>query len=517
MKYSKLISTVGLMTLAGTLPAKVEAKGEQPNILFAIADDMSHASAYGYKFVKTPNFDKVAKNGVIFTNSFTPSSKCAPSRSVIITGRNPWQLEEAANHWPYFPKKFKSVVESLGENGYTTGYTGKGWGPGNTGGRQLTGKAYNSIKVKQPPTNRMSNIDYTANFEIFMEKRDKSKPFFFWYGCKEPHRSYSFKSGAKSGKRIEDLDFLPEFWGTSDDVKHDILDYAYEVEYFDKHLGQILKIIEDAGELDNTLVIVTSDNSMPFPRFKGHPHEFATKIPFTAMWPGKIVKPGRKFEKFTSHIDLAPTFLEVAGVSREKAGMQSFQGKSLVDVFSNNVIGRDYVLTGRERNDVGRPHDQGYPVRSLHKGRYVYMHNFEPDRWPCGNPETGYLDTDGSPTKTYTLSQGPGSKEYDLCYGKRPMQELYDVSKDPDCMNNLANSPEYKELMRSLKTELFKELKVQGDPRMFGKGDIFDKYKYVNKSNFYEKFMEKKSQGSGQRKKKNRARKNKKNLKGTKK
>ena len=112
---------------------------KKPNILFAIADDMSHASAYGYKFLKTPNFDNVAANGILFSKAYTPSSKCAPSRSVIITGRNPWQLEEAANHQPYFPKKFKSVVEVLGEKGYFTGTTGKGWGPGDTSGRSLTG------------------------------------------------------------------------------------------------------------------------------------------------------------------------------------------------------------------------------------------------------------------------------------------------------------------------------------------------------------------------------------------
>ena len=490
MDCTKLLPVAGIATLATmSIGQAEEQKAKKPNILFAVADDMSHASAYGYKFLQTPNFDSVAKKGVLFTNAFTPSSKCAPSRSVILTGRNPWQLEEAANHWPHFPKKFKGVVEALGDNGYSTGFTGKGWGPGDTGGRNLTGKAYNSIRVEKAPTKAIARTDYTENFKAFMKERSKEKPFFFWYGCREPHRGYSFKSGAKSGKKIEDLDFLPKFWGDSDDVKHDILDYAYEVEYFDKHLGQILKVIEEAGELDNTLIIVTSDNSMPFPRYKGHPHEFATHIPFAASWTGKIVTPGRKFDKFTSHTDLAPTLLEAAGISREQAGMQPFQGKSLLDVFANKVTGRDSVLTGRERNDVGRPNDQGYPVRSLHKGKYVYMHNFKPDRWPCCDPITGYRDTDDSPTKSFTLAQKPGSKEYDLCYGKRPAQELYDIEKDPDCMINLVGSPEYAGLVKQMNEELFDELKMQGDPRMFGNGDIFDKYKYVGQSGYYEKFM----------------------------
>lgn len=470
----------------------LSASEKRPNILFAIADDMSHASAYGWKFLKTPNFDKVAEKGILFERAYTPSSKCAPSRSVIITGRNPWQLEQAANHQPHFPKKFKSIVEALGENGYFTGYTGKGWGPGNTFGRDLTGPAFNKINVKKTPAGKMSKTDYTANFKLFIEKKPKDKPFFFWFGCKEPHRGYEYKSGQRHGKKFSDLDFLPKFWGEDETVKNDILDYAVEVEYFDSHLGNILNHLEELGEIDNTLVIVTSDNSMPFPRFKGHPYEMSTRIPFTVMWPSKLKNPGRKTGKFMSFIDLAPTFLEVAGLSREQTGMQSFQGKSLFDFFNDDVKDRDRVITGRERNDIGRPMDQGYPVRSLHNGKYYYMHNFEPNRWPCGNPETGYRDTDDSPTKTFALSGGEGTLAYDKCFGIKQAEELYDLENDPECLNNLANNPEYKSLLKKMKDELFAELKSQGDPRMHGKGHIFDEYEHSKKPGYYENFMKSK-------------------------
>ena len=474
-------------SLSLCLPAQ-----KKPNILFAIADDMSHASAYGYKFLKTPNFDKVAANGILFNKAYTPSSKCAPSRSVIITGRNPWQLEEAANHQPYFPKKFKSVVEVLGEKGYFTGTTGKGWGPGDTGGRSLTGPQFNKIKVKSTPAKGINKIDYAANFEVFLKQKPKDKPFFFWYGCKEPHRGYEYGSGVKNGKSLADLDFLPKFWGDDEKVKNDILDYAVEVEYFDSHLGRILKTLEDAGELDNTVVIVTSDNGMPFPRYKGHPYEVSVHLPLAVMWPGKIKNPGRKSDSYMSFIDYAPTFLEIAGISQEDSGMQKIQGKSLTDIFNNQVSGRDKVLTGRERNDIGRPMDQGFPVRSLHKGKFVYMHNFESDRWPCGNPETGYKDTDGSPTKTFALNQGKGSVAFEKCFGKRLQEELYDLEKDPECMNNLATDERYTEILRVMKKELFEELKIQEDPRMLGKGDVFDNYVHSKKPGYYEKFMKSK-------------------------
>ena len=106
----------------------------KPNILLAIADDWSwpHAGAYGCTWVKTPAFDRVAREGLLFARGYTPNAKCAPSRACLLTGRNSWQLEEAANHWCYFPEKFKSVFAALAEGGYITGHTAKGWGPGVT-------------------------------------------------------------------------------------------------------------------------------------------------------------------------------------------------------------------------------------------------------------------------------------------------------------------------------------------------------------------------------------------------
>ena len=104
---------------------------QPPNILFAIADDWSvHAGAYGTKWVKTPNFDRIAAEGLIFVNAYTPAAKCATSRASILTGRNIWQLEDAGNHLSFFPAKFTAWPEVLQQNGWHVGMTGKGWGPG---------------------------------------------------------------------------------------------------------------------------------------------------------------------------------------------------------------------------------------------------------------------------------------------------------------------------------------------------------------------------------------------------
>ncbi|QBG49251.1 heparan N-sulfatase [Verrucomicrobia bacterium S94] len=447
----------------------------RPNILFVCADDMSHASCYGHQFVSTPHFDSIAEEGLKFTRMYTPSSKCAPSRAVMLTGRNPWQLEGAANHKPVWPDKFISFVEVLTENGYFTGFTGKGWNPGvHPKGRNLTGKEYNQHRI-EPTSLKVSPYDYSANFEAFMAERPDGQPFFFWYGAKEPHRGYEYKSGVKAGKSLSSLEFLPAFWPDTEAVRHDILDYAVEVEYFDRHLGKILQTLEQSGELENTLIIATSDNAMPFPRYKGHPHEFATRIPFVVKWPGHIKNPGRTCREFASLIDLAPTCLEAAGIDMEHCGMQPVEGRSLSDFFADKVERRDSVLTGRERNDMCRPNGWGYPVRSLHRGDFVYMHNFEPDRWPCGTEEAGFRDTDWSPTKSEIMYKYKGSEAWELCFGKRPREELYHVKSDPECMQNLAENPEYAELKSRMKKELFEALTEQGDPRMSGNGDFFDR------------------------------------------
>ena len=490
------------------------AKVSRPNILFCMADDASypHMGAYGCTWVSTPGFDRVAKEGVLFTSAYTPNAKCAPSRACILTGRNSWQLEAAANHWCFFPKKFKTYAEVLTENGYFVGYTAKGWAPGIPGEingkkRQLTGIPFNKRKTT-PPAKYIARDDYAANFLDFIESKPKDKPFCFWYGGREPHRRYEFEAGIKKGgKKLSDIDGVYSFLPDNDIVKTDILDYAYEIDYFDQHLQKMLKALEERGELDNTLVIVTADNGMPFPRIKGQEYEYSNHLPLAIMWKNGIKNPGRVVDDYVSFIDFTPTYLELAGINEKESGMQPIEGKSLTDIFYSKKSGkinpeRDYVLIGKERHDVGRPNDTGYPIRGIVKDDYLYIINFETSRWPAGNPETGYLNCDGSPTKTQILQIKRNlktQKYWNWSFGKRPEEELYNVKNDPECMNNLAEKLEFKELKTKLREQLFDELKKQGDPRMFGKGYIFDEYIYADKGtqNFYERYMKGEKIGAG--------------------
>jgi N-sulfoglucosamine sulfohydrolase len=507
--YLVILALVGAsLTIGSALRIAVqnEPKTQRPNILFAIADDWAYgyAGAYGSKFVKTPAFDRVAREGMLFTRAYTPNAKCAPSRAILLTGRNSWQLEEAANHICYFPAKFKTWTETLGEKGYFAGMTAKGWGPGvandaNGKPRQMAGKPFNQ-RTQQSPASGIGNNDYAANFEDFLNAAPNGRPWSFWYGGLEPHRSYEYGSGvAKGGKNTGDIDRVPGFWPDNETVRNDMLDYAFEIEHFDRHLARMLELLEKRGHLDNTIVIVTSDHGMPFPRAKGQAYDASNHVPLAVMWKNGIKAAGRTIEDYVSFADFAPTLIELAGVKWSDTGMQPTVGRSLTDLLFSSKSGRinprrDHVLVGKERHDIGRPNDVGYPIRGINKNDVLYLRNYEIERWPAGNPETGYLNCDGSPTKTEILNgrrSGREKRHWELAFGKRLAEELYDLKKDPDCLNNLANDPKYEAQKAMLKAEMERELKAQGDPRMFGKGYLFDQYVYANpeQRNFYERFM----------------------------
>jgi arylsulfatase A-like enzyme len=176
--------------------------------------------------------------------------------------------------------------------------------------------------------------------------------------------------------------------------------------------------------------------------------------------------------------DFAPTFLEAASVPAP----DTITGRSFLKVLTSKASGlvdpsRDVMLIGKERHDLGRPNDAGYPVRAIRTRDYLYVRNFEPDRWPAGNPETGYRNVDDSPSKTFLIS---GFDEYyRMSFGRRPAEELYNIAKDPDCVNNLASSAEFESVRRTLRDRMFEMLKEEADPRVLGRSDFFDTIRYT--------------------------------------
>jgi uncharacterized sulfatase len=480
MRRRDLLRTTSVVAVGGVLAAgRIAAQAAaaptvlgstqadaRPNILFCIADDWGwpHTGALGDKVVRSPTFDRVAREGVLFPYTYCASPSCTPSRGSILTGQMFWRLEEGGNLWSTLPKKFAVYPDMLEAAGYHVGLMKKGWGPGD-------------FKVSGW-TRNPAGPNYKS-FEEFYKSVPDSKPFCFWFGSYDPHRGYEAGSGARSGLKIEDV-YVPPMLPDAPEVRKDILDYYFECERCDRDLGEMIAILQEAGKLDNTLVVMTGDNGWPFPRGKTNLYDYGARQPLAVRWPARV-RGGRVVDDFISLSDLAPTFLEAAGLKPAP----EMTARSFLDVLASGKSGRvdsqrDRVVVGRERHHGGaRPGCLGYPMRAMRTHDFLYIRNFIPDRWPAGDPP-GYADCDGGPTKTYLIGHREDPKvapQFELCFGKRPAEELYDCRKDPNQMQNVAADPAYATRRLRMDEELKKYLYETNDPRFRGAA-TFDEYPY---------------------------------------
>lgn len=441
----------------------VAAEQERPNILFAFADDWGrHAGAYGTDWLKTPTFDLIASQGILFDQAYTAVAKCAPSRASVLTGRYPWQNEEVGNHLAYWPKEqFKTYVETLVEHGYYAARVGKGWSPGQLPeGRKLCGEIY-----------RGKPGEYVEAFKAFLDDVPEGQPFHFWFCSSDPHRGY--KKQTHTPERLAQID-LPSYWEDTPALRQDVADYAFEVERFDSDTGKMIAVLKERGLLENTLVIMSSDHGMPFPRAKGDTYMAGNHVPLSVMWKGHLRKPGRTCEATVNFVDIAPTVLELAGIDSGATAMAPVQGRSWMEIFEGKDIGivipaRSFALYGRERHDVDlRPGNAGYPSRAIRKGKYLYINNLKPELTPTGLKESG----GGAQFRKLDKR----SRDWKLLYGPRPADEFYNVEDDPECVNNLAGNPEYAKPMNAMRSMLLRQLREQKDPRVIGGEVLFDTY-----------------------------------------
>lgn len=464
------------------------AKVDKPNILIAISDDQSfpHASAYGCPWVNTPGFDWIAQNGRLFYNAFVTSPGSSPSRASMLTGLYPWQMEEAGTHASSFPLKYRCFPDELAEAGYLIGYTGKGWGPGNwkISGRKHNpaGPEYNEFRLK-PPFSGISDIDYAENFKHFLRNRKEGQPFYFWLGAREPHRSYETDSWKEAGKDIDGV-IAPPFLPDKISIKEDLLDYAVEIEWFDCHLQRAIEILKEEGELENTIIIVTSDNGMPFPSAKANCYEYGIHVPLAIYWFGKI-KEGEVCDEIVSLVDLAPFVLKAAGIQRDeqkKGGSFSFPEEE------NSI-----AVAGRERHSSARYNNEGYPIRALRTERFLYIRNYTPDRWPAGDPcsidgngnltpmHSAYFDIDGNCRSwEFIVANRDTFDIYPFFLKatvKRPYEELYDIKSDKGCLHNLVGNNLYQDDLLWLRSKMDSILKQTQDLRFIcPESKIWDDY-----------------------------------------
>ena len=496
LSASALGAAVALAPQAGSA-----APATRPNILFAIADDWSwpFASIDGDKSVQTPNFDRIAREGVLFRQAHTAAPSCTASRGSILSGQWFARLEQGGDLWGTLPSKVDVYPDILERSGYCVGFTGKGWDPGDfrPGGRTRNpaGTEFNK-RTAELANKNISKLDYVSNFNDFLATRKSGQPFCFWYGGHEPHRTYEAGSGVRAGKRLEDV-HLPTGLPDSPEVRSDLLDYALEIEWFDTQLGRMLRILEDAGELDNTLVVVTGDNGLPFPRAKANVYGNGTHVPLAVRW-GAKVPAGRTVDDFISLPDLAPTFLQAAGLQPTSA----MTARSFLDILKSKRSGRvdprrERIFAGRERHTIAQPDSAaGYPMRSIRTRDFLYVRNYRPERFPAGvdtNKANAYRDIDPGPAKTFMMDHRADpvvANLFELGFGKRPAEELFDLRTDPAEQKNLVSDPTRAAIRTKLAAALEAQLKAWKDPRAMGAGDEFDEYPYYGSrdvTNFFDK------------------------------
>lgn len=488
LSMNRILTSITCILL-GVILESASASAARPNILFCISDDQSyaHTGANGDPVVQTPAFDRVANEGIRFTRAFCDAPTCGPSRSAILTGQSIWRLEEAGNIHSTLPAKFATYTDELRKVGYKVGATGKAWSPGRLepGGRteNPAGPLYEG-RTLETPFNAMRNTDYAGNFEDFMAEVAEDESFCFWLGTSEPHRAYENGSGLKTGKDLNQI-VVPPVFPDNDIVRSDIADYLVEIEHFDLMVERAIETLEKRGLLDNTIVVVTSDHGMPFPRAKASLYDLGSRVPLAIRWPEGIEDGGRVVDSFVNLSDLAPTFLEASGL--EVPNMMSAQG--MLDIFSNSESKkRDAAFIAMERHDGCRAGGKGYPCRAARTDDYMYIYNFEPTRWPSGSPDASvcaraipFGEIDSSPTKTFMMENRNTHGVADLAelsFGMRPAEELYDLKKDPHQMNNLAGSIEYQSIQKRIRGLLFNHLTKTKDPRVVGGKVDWDYYPY---------------------------------------
>ncbi|QQS48967.1 MAG: sulfatase [Acidobacteriota bacterium] len=535
----KLLWSLLLLPLILSSPELKKAEAQQqPNILFCFADDWGrYASIYAElekhpslnQVVKTPNIDRVAREGALFRRAFVNAPSCTPCRSSLLSGRYFFNTNRGAIlHTAEWDDSIPSFPHLLRDAGYHIGETYKVWSPGTPNDAPFGAGKHAYEKAGNLPNNFSENVtemmssgeslesarekvysQVRQNFEHFLADRKEGQPWLYWFGPTNTHRRWI----KGSGKKLWGIDpdnlkgKLPPFLPDVHEVREDLADYLGEVQAYDAYIGLLLKRLEETGELDRTLVVISGDHGMPgVTNGKCNLYDFGAGVALVMRWP-KVIDDnggkGRVIDDLTSLPDLAPTFLEAAGAPIPKG----VNARSLLTILRSKKTGqveseRNWVISGRERHVAfANEKDLPYPQRALRTPDYLYIRNFASERWPLGIPvavtessapsqvdlETNtyaaFADMDASPTKAWLVlnrNDSKWKKYYDIAFARRPAEELYDLRKDPFQIKNVASDPSYKAEREKLSAQLMKILTEAGDPRVTGDRMTFERPPFTN-------------------------------------
>ncbi len=430
-----LLLSLSVLSAASWLHAEHGPIASCPNIVLIIADDLGaeDSGPYGCKGVRTPNLDRMAREGMKFTRAFNTCSSCSPSRSSIITGRYPHNTGAEMLHMP-LPNDQVTFVEKLKAAGYWTAQAGK-WHLG-PAARNRFDVVHAAAGARPTATDDGSGcVDWIST----LQERPKDKPFFMWLASIDPHRPY-FDGTLDVPHRPEETE-VPPFLLDAPPTRADLAKYYDEIGRLDIYVGKVLAELERQGVLDQTAVFFITDNGRPFPRCKTSVYDSGIQSPLLVRWPGKI-QPGSQCGSLVSSIDLAPTILELAGLDPSP----TFQGKSFRRLLSDpSATIRDRVFA--EHNW----HDFAACERSVRTTRFKYIRNFWPDL--PGTPAEFDNPTFAEMRRLH--AEGKLNEAQMNCFVQpRPAEELYDVEKDPQELVNLAGDARYADTLKNLRSQL---------------------------------------------------------------
>ncbi len=532
MKHSTPLGLVsalllGLLSSLSSLSSLSIGAESRPNILFLFADDWGRYASILQEsegpgtindVVRTPHIDEIARQGVFFRNAHVSAPSCTPCRSALLTGQHFWRTGSGSilsgAVWDPTLPSFPLLIQDAG---YRIGYAHKVWGPGTPPNSPFTpdqayqkrGNRFNQFSqnatagVAAGKTVEEAKSEILAeargNFADFLRGRKEGQPWFFWFGPTNTHRKWT----KGSGKALWDIDpddlkgKMPPFLPDVPEVREDLADYFGEVAALDAGIGVILEELKSSGEWDHTIIVISGDHGAPgFLHGKCNLYDFGTNVCLSFTGPG--IRGGRILDDLVSLTDLAPTFLESAGLTPP----DTMTGRSLWPSLRSDVAkgvadtSRTQVFTGRERHvDRARADYTPYPQRAIRTKDYTLIINFRPDRYPLGDPyrldgndeptvdelenETYATlpDEDASPTKSWVVrsrKQPEWKIYYERAYGKRPRIELYDVRSDPSEVENVADDPSYTQIRAELEQKLMGELEGTGDPRTIDGGNFYE-------------------------------------------
>lgn len=508
---------------------------DRPNILVVFADDWGkYAGAYSERnpntpndVVQTPHFDRIAREGILFHNAFVPAPSCTPCRSSLLSGQYFWRTGRGAIlQGAVWDESIPTYPLLLRDAGYHIGHSYKVWSPGRPANAPYGAKTYaynrfgnrfnrfsQAVSGAENPDNARQALfrEVLDNFRDFLEKRPPGSPFCYWSGPTNCHRKWIQGSGDSLwGIEPDSLKGkLPPFLPDAHEIREDFADYLGEVQAFDAAVGVLLGELERIGEMEQTIVVVSGDHGIPgFPRAKCNLYDFGVAVPLAVRW-GDSAEPNRQIDDFVNLMDLAPTFLEVAGVAVPPV----MTGKSLTDILKAKGSGqidpsRDFVVIGRERHvAAARPGFLPYPQRAIRTEEFLYIRNYEPNRWPMGvapgfgigngpsfpgreqiekNTFIAFADFDASPTKAWLcgVRNDKAMRSYvDYAFGRRPAEELYDLKTDPHQMRNVASQPQYQIAKTKLSARLKGILETSEDPRVREKEPAFERPPFAGPPN----------------------------------